>query len=94
MKSKTPNAAGKASLDPLVGPCPFCGATATTVRSPSGRPMQRVQHAVDCYFGGAHLFVENDDRIAPWNRRQNATAHVRAVASNVQQIVGNSGGDQ
>ena len=24
----------------------------------------------------------------------NATAHVRAVASNVQQIVGNSGGDQ
>ena len=25
---------------------------------------------------------------------QNATAHVRAVASNVQQIVDNSGGDQ
>lgn len=72
MKSKTRKAAGKASLDPLVGPCPFCGATATTVRSPSGGPMQRLQHTADCYFGGAHLFVENDDRIEPWNRRANA----------------------
>lgn len=27
-------------------------------------------------------------------RTSNATAHVRAVASNVQQIVGNSGGDE
>ena len=75
MKSKTRKASGKASLDPLVGPCPFCGATATTVRSPSGGPMQRLQHTADCYFGGAHLFVENDDRIEPWNRRANAAGH-------------------
>ena len=77
MKSKTTKAAGKASLDPLVGPCPFCGATATTVRSPSGGPMQRLQHTADCYFGGAHLFVENDDRIEPWNRRANAPRDLR-----------------
>ena len=51
--------------------CPFCGATAITIRSPNGELMQRVQHTSDCYFGWAHLFVENDDRIAPWNRRAN-----------------------
>ena len=68
----TTEAAGKASLDPVVGPCPFCGATVTTVCSPSGGQMQRVQHTSDCYFGGAHLFVENDDRIVTWNRRANS----------------------
>ena len=73
---KTRNTTGESSLAPLVGPCPFCGASATKVRSPSGGPMQRVQHAPSCYFGGAHLFVEGDDRIAPWNRRSNVKVRV------------------
>ena len=77
--SKTRKATGKASLGPLVNPCPFCGASATTYRRPRG-PMYRIQHTAVCYFVGMHLFVENDDRIKPWNRRANTTGEAALPA--------------
>ena len=58
-----------------IKPCPFCGAKAIPYAWVTMRhDHMKIQHAPKCYFVGAHLFVENDDRInndqiAKWNRR-------------------------
>ena len=57
-----------------IKPCPFCGAKAVPYTWVTRHDHMKIQHAPKCYFVGAHLFVENDDRInndqiAKWNRR-------------------------
>ena len=53
-----------------IKPCPFCGAKAVPYAWGGTRhDHMKIQHAPKCYFGGAHLFIERDDRIPKWNRR-------------------------
>ena len=57
-----------------VKPCPFCGAKGVPEMW-MNRTHLKMQHAPDCYFGGAHLWMEHDDRIPCWNRRDKRTAN-------------------
>ena len=77
---KTRKAAGNASLDPLVLPCPFCGASGEAVEH---RPYDA---GVLCHGCGvwmpSHISTEPGEShgaLEMWNRRQNAEAHASAA---------------
>lgn len=82
MKSKTRKAAGKASLDPLVLPCPFCGAPAKFTNIGLRCGATRATCRVFPYLsrGEGLAPMTRDMMIAEWNRRAETVVHAAARA--------------
>ena len=85
--SDTENASGAQVPCISLLACPFCGSQAKLDQPVDAIVGERVVVCTGCHirtYPGPEYRV-----VLAWNRRQaNATAHVRAVASNVEQIVG------